>query len=70
VAEIVIVVDLPIPSASAVDTTELALLLRDVKAAQIIDYTDADSLTMTMNERQELTEPMYREDVNIPWQQF
>ncbi len=39
-AEILILVDLPVGSANDIDTTELALLLRDVKAANIIDYTD------------------------------
>lgn len=39
-AEIVILVELPVGSANDIDTTELALLLRDVKAANIVDYAD------------------------------
>lgn len=67
-AEIVIVVDLPIPSASAVDTTELALLLRDVKAAQIVDFMDSDNLDMTMISDPD--NPMYDPNVQVDWQQF
>lgn len=49
-AEIVVVLDLPIGSASDVDATELALLLRDVKAAQIVDFIDANELQKTMSQ--------------------
>jgi hypothetical protein len=58
-AEIVIVADLPIESADEVDVTELALLLRDIKAAQIIDFIDSSSIQMTMNEQ--FTQPGYDE---------
>jgi hypothetical protein len=46
-AEIIIFVDLPIGSANDIDTTELALLLRDVKAANIIDYVDSERVEVT-----------------------
>lgn len=47
-AEIVIVADLPVSSADDIDTTELALILRDIKAAQIIDFIDSSRITMSM----------------------
>lgn len=46
-ADIVVVVDLPVGSANDIDTTELALLLRDVAAANIIDFADAADVEIT-----------------------
>jgi hypothetical protein len=45
--EVVVIVDLPIATVDHVDATELAMLLRDVKAAQIIDYVDSQDVQIT-----------------------
>jgi len=46
-AEIVIIAELPVSTANEIDTTELTLLLRDVKAANIIDYVDSSAVEIT-----------------------
>ena len=71
-AELVIIVELPVGSAHDIDTTELALLLRDVKAANIIDYGNSSELDVTPigSSPQYSNEPMYDPDNAVEWQQF
>jgi len=63
-AELVIIVDLPVGSAHDIDTTELALLLREVKAANIIDYGNSSEVTVTPNTTQEDYAPEYSPSVD------
>lgn len=45
--DIVVIVDLPIATAEQVDTTEVAMLLRAVTAANVKDFVDADDVEIT-----------------------
>ena len=58
-AEIVVIAELPIGSAQDVDTTELVLLLREVKPANVIDYVDARDLNFTVANEQPQQEQYY-----------
>jgi len=46
--DIVVIVDLPVSSAEDIDDMELSLLLRDVKAGNIVDYVDASQVEITV----------------------
>ena len=46
-AEIVVILDLPMATSDSLSTTEMALLLQRVTAASIIDFVDSDDVTIT-----------------------
>jgi hypothetical protein len=47
-AEVVVILDLPIISATDLSTVEIATLLQNVKPANIIDYVDSNDVEITL----------------------